>query len=1252
MVVSVFATTLAFAGGAAALTGTPAAAGNTVVTDVSTTGVQANHALNVTVESGDSIATNDITSIEVDYAAFGTTGTDTLSSVISNDDASVLVNGNTVTVNSVSQLNDDDAATIDITGTTVEAGDTVEVQLTGVDNPSSAESADVSVTLDDGSTSVSQGLALETTQPNVLVAPERGVATIGSGVEYTATVTDSNGDPIQGVDVVVDESGTDNLATSSGQASTDLSTTINTDANGEASVTLYNTTSAGVGSYDATFTEQLSTGGNQTTITHSATVQDTVYIDGEISDDKLRPIQDDGNVTINVTSTDGNYPSYIVEEVKLKNLDTLAASNPYVESAGFYPSSGSQVGEYYIELEAFSDDTEYTFEADFTGFQAFDGDVVVSPGQQGDRNIRLTRIVEADKISVTSPANDPVDVDPITGNQDIEVLVESYDYESPFDDLSAWPGEGVDVTVENVDDPNGVLAGDGTDIVFDPASQSNTTVSDGTTQFNVALDLGGVTVETLDEDITVELAFTPANAANSTVTTTQNVTFVAEPPSGEGTISGTVDEINEDIQLGSESLTSSRAEGVNVHAVQSDRLQENDISLNVEQDDTDYVRVGADTDGDDTAEEWLDVQTDYLFTSSEAEVVQNLSIAGSGFSAADTDSSGPDSFTVSVLEAGDYVVQVSEDGDFSSPELDTTFTAANNLTYEDTKERYGGLGGVPAVQTDVTGEDGTFKLLNLYTNGEVGLEYTVIAGDGNGDLGFANALGYEQVSVLQNAEDEVTVTADSTDEQLDVSLSVQQVDITADSVNATNRGTVPSADDADADYGTALNEFGNTSDDFRQEIPRDNSTVDVIHLRTFLSEGDMPTEGANVTVSYTAEGTFDGEFLSTVVGGDEISNSTGQIQIDTSSETDGMADGEAVLFLQTDKAGFGTDVNVTIDVTMNNAAGSDSMDKEFVGVLDQAYESGSITGVVSDDNDNPVDARIYVSEMVDPGNNIEITFTPDDVNNLTDFTATVYDTDGSSDTVIETVNLTDDEMRNFEFQGFSSNLSLESGEEPYTLLADRQADRTTLSPVPALEVSDIDNRVRFALTGVSETGATGTSVSTGVQVNRTSTASIVIDEAAAASFQVSDLSPTDYTAGADETFTVSATIENIGDITAAKDVELRLNGSTVDTESVELDAGNSTTVEFDVNASNVDAGDYIHSVWTMDDEASGNLTVEEAATGNWYDAYVDQNGVVDEPGLNAAVSDYLGDELSDDERFNAVVSSYISGDPIADVIDN
>jgi len=552
----------------------------------------------------------------------------------------------------------------------------------------------------------------------------------------------------------------------------------------------------------------------------------------------------------------------------------------------------------------------------------------------------------------------------------------------------------------------------------------------------------------------------------------------------------------------------------------------------------------------------------------------------------------------------------------------------------------------------VTGEDGTFKLLNLYTNGEVGLEYTVIAGDGNGDLGFANALGYEQVSVLQNAEDEVTVTADSTDEQLDVSLSVQQVDITADSVNATNRGTVPSADDADADYGTALNEFGNTSDDFRQEIPRDNSTVDVIHLRTFLSEGDMPTEGANVTVSYTAEGTFDGEFLSTVVGGDEISNSTGQIQIDTSSETDGMADGEAVLFLQTDKAGFGTDVNVTIDVTMNNAAGSDSMDKEFVGVLDQAYESGSITGVVSDDNDNPVDARIYVSEMVDPGNNIEITFTPDDVNNLTDFTATVYDTDGSSDTVIETVNLTDDEMRNFEFQGFSSNLSLESGEEPYTLLADRQADRTTLSPVPALEVSDIDNRVRFALTGVSETGATGTSVSTGVQVNRTSTASIVIDEAAAASFQVSDLSPTDYTAGADETFTVSATIENIGDITAAKDVELRLNGSTVDTESVELDAGNSTTVEFDVNASNVDAGDYIHSVWTMDDEASGNLTVEEAATGNWYDAYVDQNGVVDEPGLNAAVSDYLGDELSDDERFNAVVSSYISGDPIADVIDN
>jgi PKD repeat protein len=96
-------------------------------------------------------------------------------------------------------------------------------------------------------------------------------------------------------------------------------------------------------------------------------------------------------------------------------------------------------------------------------------------------------------------------------------------------------------------------------------------------------------------------------------------------------------------------------------------------------------------------------------------------------------------------------------------------------------------------------------------------------------------------------------------------------------------------------------------------------------------------------------------------------------------------------------------------------------------------------------------------------------------------------------------------------------------------------------------------------------------------------------------FAVSDLQPTDYVAEHDEVFTVNATVENTGDLSAEKTVELRLDGETVANKTVELDAGNSTTVEFDVDASGIDAGEYTHSVWTEDEEAEGTLTVERKA---------------------------------------------------------
>ncbi|MFD1527542.1 hypothetical protein ACFR9S_14750, partial [Halolamina salina] len=111
-------------------------------------------------------------------------------------------------------------------------------------------------------------------------------------------------------------------------------------------------------------------------------------------------------------------------------------------------------------------------------------------------------------------------------------------------------------------------------------------------------------------------------------------------------------------------------------------------------------------------------------------------------------------------------------------------------------------------------------------------------------------------------------------------------------------------------------------------------------------------------------------------------------------------------------------------------------------------------------------------------------------------------------------------------------------------------------------------------------------------------------------------------------------------------VELRLDGDTVTTESVALDAGASSTVEFEVNASELAAGEYNHSVWTEDSEATGDLTIEEEpADSEWYAEYTNDSGVVGDSGVNSAVSDYLGGDLGDTE-LNQLLNSYLSGDPV------
>jgi len=90
-------------------------------------------------------------------------------------------------------------------------------------------------------------------------------------------------------------------------------------------------------------------------------------------------------------------------------------------------------------------------------------------------------------------------------------------------------------------------------------------------------------------------------------------------------------------------------------------------------------------------------------------------------------------------------------------------------------------------------------------------------------------------------------------------------------------------------------------------------------------------------------------------------------------------------------------------------------------------------------------------------------------------------------------------------------------------------------------------------------------------------------------FEVSDLeTPASVSVG--ESFSVSATVTNTGDAEATQTVELRRGGETVDSRSVTLGAGESTSVTFD-GLSIDEGGTFTYRVSTTDDTAAARIEV-------------------------------------------------------------
>ena len=107
-----------------------------------------------------------------------------------------------------------------------------------------------------------------------------------------------------------------------------------------------------------------------------------------------------------------------------------------------------------------------------------------------------------------------------------------------------------------------------------------------------------------------------------------------------------------------------------------------------------------------------------------------------------------------------------------------------------------------------------------------------------------------------------------------------------------------------------------------------------------------------------------------------------------------------------------------------------------------------------------------------------------------------------------------------------------------------------------------------------------------------------------------DSSTTEVTQG--DAITVSAELESDGITQDTQDVDLRIGGETIATQSVELSSGATTTVEFTDVTVDVDPGEYEYGIYTDDDSVTGTITVvadetadEEAAADEEADAEAD-----------------------------------------------
>ncbi|QAY18930.1 surface glycoprotein [Halorubrum ezzemoulense] len=876
---------------------------------------------------------------------------------------------------------------------------------------------------------------------------------------------------------------------------------------------------------------------------------DTVLIEGDVSDDTLpfTKIEDSGNISITVE----NDTAVVVNSVNFSDFDTLAANNSLVERANFVEGSGGEdVDQYTLELASNASQT-YTFTAEPVGdlqgdFAAFAGPTRnISAGQSDTRNIRLERLITPDDINVTdvSPSS-PADID-----DTVDVTVEvTTDDTSPSGALADTP---VVATVNDSETTN--PSGSYSDIFIDSDGGDETTNTNSNGQATFSVNVSG-TPGDIEQTIETQIDFTATEGDD--VSTSQDLEFV--PSIGDtGTLSGTVDVVDENITLGTQSNIENKA-GIEVHAVQKDRVV------------GDSVRVVANNNGVESINSTNIAATldqigidDFNDTNASIVTPNFGTLSGEETRNGDVELGTGAQFRVVTYEGGEAVVQdprsdylvrnpqdveVIEnetdqsveifDNNGSSAEFELAFLSDASyqvqqkvvIQNDSTEERVsvyqnitvdedlnGSFQGTPedtfdasedltyegtearfgdedrTIQTDVTNEQGNFELLNLPTDAGSSLDYVVMAG--GSDTGSASTeYGFANFA----GYDTVSVDANERSGQLDTDLSVQEIEPTDQFAYSL---------DVTVDNG-----------DKSVEVPIDEPvSVEVSATQRELgTNNNESAEGIEISLEATDQNVGD--------------------LADTTVTTD--ANGEASTTFTGDSPTVGeTNISASFDAG-NDVFTTEGGEQATVDV----FQDAQITGDVVDD--------------ATPSNNLpnaEVTLTEE--NATGDF--------------VEIANTTAGPGGSFSFTGGDG---VRSGEN-YTVEA----------------------------TFTDEEGTEGNGFAQIFEIpGGTTNADIVIEDVVAPEgFDIEDgsLQAPPEAASGDE-IEVSANVTNTAGEEATSDVTFVFNGSDVTSQEITLDAGETSAVSFTVTVPDVADGDYQHGIDTGIDSERATLTVTADDGGN------------------------------------------------------